>query len=153
VGFVLFFLCVVFCWQMFVFWSFVLETLIYGSIFLHLRKVNKGVIRSRKHMSKWKMRKRQTFAHLTLHRKYKDIATRISLNTGGWTWSSSPVFSGIRLIFSLCSVLLTNVCLLVICLRDIVLMLLISTLVTFLKCRYSLNHYRYLIFISVLVIK
>ena len=66
--------------------------------------------------------------------------------------SSSPVFSGIRLIFSLCSVLLTNVCLLVICLRDIVLMLLISTLVTFLKCRYSLNHYRYLIFISVLVV-
>jgi len=66
--------------------------------------------------------------------------------------SSSPVYSGIRLYFSLCSVLLTNVCLLVICLRDIVLRLLISPLVTFLKCRYSLNHYRYLIFISVLVV-
>ena len=66
--------------------------------------------------------------------------------------SSSPVYSGIRLYFSLCSVLLTNVCLLVICLRDIVLKLLISPLVTFLKCRYSLNHYRYLIFIFVLVV-
>jgi hypothetical protein len=48
--------------------------------------------------------------------------------------SSSPVFSGIRLIFSLCSVLLTNVCLLVICLRDIDLRLLITPLITCLKC-------------------
>ena len=53
--------------------------------------------------------------------------------------SSHLALSGIRLYFSLCNVLWTNVCFFVICLRDIVLRFLITTLVTFLKCRNSLN--------------